>query len=104
MFIQGEAYQESYGKYNAQSTDAHQEYGTSYMQTLAAKNNGKVYTPVRDNRNILRLMTAMFSMLMLLPFAFFFKIFVQGPQGWIGFSIASFVIFLIAVVTIDKVQ
>ncbi|GCE31627.1 hypothetical protein KDA_71110 [Dictyobacter alpinus] len=79
-------------------------YGADTSASSASTNRTeqKIYPPVRDNSNVLRILVAFLSILMLLLFGLFFMLIIGGPNAWIG--IASTTLFLIAVVTIDKVQ
>jgi uncharacterized membrane protein len=75
------------------------------VQRLRQETAGKVYPqPKQLDKNILRMVMAVISMLMLVIFAFLFVIVVGGSTGWISFAIASFIVFLIATVAIDKVK
>lgn len=94
----------SYGAYEMQSASEHQEYEMSSFQKQDKVANEKIRAPKRDMRNIYRFILAITSMLMLIPFALLFVVFMGGPQGWIGFAIAACAIFLIAVVAIDKIE
>ena len=116
----------SYGQYNEQQAYSQQQYDTSYgrpskgetldddfvdavseriVQRLRQETLGKVYPqPQTFDKNILRIALALISMAILVLFAFLFVFVVGGSTGWISFAIGSFIIFLIAVVTIDKVK
>lgn len=98
------AHQSSYGAYEGQQAEVHQEYETTYTQEQRDGGSGKIPAPRRDMRNMYRLTLAIMSMLMLIPFALLFVVFVGGSQGWICFGIAAAAIFLISVVAIDKIQ
>ncbi len=75
------------------------------VQRLRQETAGKVYPqPQQLDKNILRMVMAVISMLMLIFFAFLFVIVLGGSTGWISFAIASFIVFLIAAVAIDKVK
>ncbi|GHO58804.1 hypothetical protein [Ktedonobacter robiniae] len=94
----------SYGVYEMQSASEHQEYEMSSFQKPDSVANEKLRAPRRDMQNIYRFILAITSMLMLIPFALLFMVFMGGAQGWIGFGIAAIAIFLIAVVAIDKIE
>ena len=75
------------------------------VQRLRQETAGKVYPQQKQlDKNILRMVMAVISMLILVLFAFLFVIVVGGSTGWISFAIGSFIIFLIAAVAIDKVK
>ncbi len=80
------------------------------VQRLRQETAGKVYPqPKQLDKNILSMVMAVISMLMLVFFAFLFVIFVGGTTGWISFAIAGCVIcliaaFSIAAVAVDKVK
>ena len=75
------------------------------VQRLRLDTAGKVYPqPQQFDKNILRIILALISMVILVLFAFLFVIVVGGSTGWISFAIGSFIVFLIAAVTIDKVK
>ena len=112
----------NYGRYTAQSY-SQQEYEPSYVppqglddsfadavaervvQRLRQEPLGNVYhqAPVRD-KNMLRLITAVFFILMFIPFAFFFLIVVGGMGGWIAFGFVGFTIFVTIFVLLDKIK
>jgi len=113
----------NYGRYTAQSY-TQQEYEPPYasspqgfdenfadavaervVQRLRQEPIGKVYTqpPTRD-KNILRLIAAVIFTFMFFPVAFLFLIMIGGVGGLVGFCIAGFTIFVLAVVVIDKIK
>ncbi|HJT58200.1 MAG TPA: hypothetical protein VJ761_16975 [Ktedonobacteraceae bacterium] len=96
----------SYGGYQGNQTHAHQYYDPSYEQPIRERlgAGGKVYPEPRDNKNMFRLGIFLISMGMLLVCALLFVFFLGGSGGWISFIVAAFVIFLIAVVTLDKIK
>ena len=75
------------------------------VQRLRQEPIGKVYSqpPTRD-KNMLRLITAVFFILMFIPFAFFFLIMVGGMGGWIAFGFVGFTIFVTIFVLLDKIK
>jgi hypothetical protein len=91
-------------EHNDDQTYARQHYETFYEQSLREGAGEKVYVPIRDNKNILRFVLAVFAMVMLLMLAILFIFSLGGTGGWISFCAASLVIFLIAVVAIEKMQ
>jgi hypothetical protein len=116
----------TYGQYEGNQAFTQQQYETPYgqpphnetidddfvetvaqriAQRLGQGAAGKVYPqPQPFDKNVLRIALAVISMLMLVLFAFLFVIMVGGTGGWISFGIASFTIFLIATVAIDKIK
>jgi hypothetical protein len=75
------------------------------VQRLRQGTAGKVYPQPRQlDKNLLRIALAIISLSLLVLFAFLFVIVVGGSTGWVSFAIGSFVVFLIAVVTIDKIK
>lgn len=73
---------------------------------LAAQGvSGKVHAPPQTyDKNVLRIILAVISMLMLVLLAFLLVIVVGGTAGWISFCAASFAVFVIAAVALDKVK
>jgi uncharacterized BrkB/YihY/UPF0761 family membrane protein len=75
------------------------------VQRLRMDSANKIYPqPQQHDKNVLRAILAIVSILLLLPFAFLFVIMVGGTTGWLSFSVACLTIFIIAVVAIDKVK
>ena len=113
-----------YGRYSGQSY-AQQEYEPPYaspspqgvdtdfadvvaervVQRLREDKSGKIYpqTQSRD-KNILRIVIAFVSILLFFPFAFLFLIMVGGTAGWISFAGVGFTIFVLSLVTLDKIK
>jgi hypothetical protein len=126
MTPQHEQSSSTYGRYEDQQTYAPQGYETPnrqsskgqtldddfvdavserIVQRLRQETAGKVYPqPQQFDKNILRVGLALISMAILVLFAFLFVFVVGGATGWISFAIGGFIIFLIAVVAIDKVK
>jgi hypothetical protein len=96
----------NYGRYEGGQADTRQYYDTSYEQPLreGPGAGGKVYPEPHDSKNMFRLGIFLISMVTLLICAFLFIFFLGGTGGWISFVVAAFVIFLIAVVTVDKIK
>ncbi len=65
---------------------------------------GKVYPPLSDNRNILRLIWFGVAMVALLAFAGICLVAVGGTPGWIGFIAAAFTIMVIASTAISSIK
>jgi hypothetical protein len=126
MMPEQERSSSTYGRYEEHQAYTQQQYETPYgqpqkgeavdgdfveavadriVQRLRQETAGKVYPQPRQlDKNILRMGMAVISMLMLVFFALLFVIVVGGTSGWISFAIGSFIVFLIAVVAIDKVK
>lgn len=126
MTPQQEQSSSTYGHYEEQQAYTQQRYETPYRQTskvealddefvdavserivqrLRQETAGKVYPqPQQFDKNMLRTVLALISMVILVLFAFLFVIVVGGSTGWISFAIGSFILFLIAAVAIDKVK
>jgi hypothetical protein len=96
----------TYGGYEGNQAHAHQYYDPSYEQPLkeGPGAGGKVYPEPRDSKNLFHLAIFLISMVTLLLCAVLFIFFLGGTGGWISFAVAAFVIFLIAVVTMDKIK
>jgi|SRR5579859_3248554 len=94
----------AYGRYEGDQAYTHQQYQNSYEQPLRGEPVGKVYPPLYDNKNMLRLIVFAIAMATLLAFAVLCLVFVGGMGGWISFCAASLAIFIIAVVAIDKIK
>jgi hypothetical protein len=94
-----------YGKYEGNQAYAHQ-YETSYEQPLKEGTGagGKVYPQPGDNKNMFTLLMFVIAMVTLLLCAVLFIFFLGGTGGWIGFVVAAGVIFLVAVVAIEKIK
>jgi hypothetical protein len=94
----------TYGGYEGNQAYAHQQFETPYQQPLQEGPAAKVYAPVHDNRNMIRLMTFVVAMATLIVLAFLCLIVVGGTGGWVSFCAGSFAIFVMAVVAIDKIK
>jgi hypothetical protein len=95
----------TYGRYEGnQASSAYQHSETTYEQELREGPVGKVYPLPRDNKNVLRFALAVIAMVMLLLFGLLFVVFIGGTGGWISFAAASFAIFIIAAVGLDKIR
>ena len=96
----------TYGGYEGNQAHAHQYYDPSYEQPLREGSGagGKVYPEPRNSKNMFVLAIFLISMVTLLLCAVLFIFFLGGTGGWISFAVAAFVIFLIAVVTMDKIK
>jgi len=94
----------TYGRYEGNQADAYQQFETSYQQPLLEERAAKVYVPVHDNRNILRLIAFAIAMVTLIVLAVLCLVLVGGTGGWISFCAASLTIFITAAVAIDKIK
>lgn len=96
--------EQTYGGYEGSQTYGDQHYHSLYEQQLRDGTAGKVYPAAADNKNMLRLLTFVVAMIFLIAFAVLCLLFVGGTGGWISFAVAAFVIFVTAVVAIDKIK
>jgi hypothetical protein len=94
----------TYGGYEGSQMYSDQHYDASYEQPLRSGAAGKVYPAPSDNKNVLRLLTFVVAMVFLVIFAIICLLAFGGTGGWISFSVAAFVIFVTAVVAIDKIK
>jgi fatty acid desaturase len=100
--VQGPA-EPIYGGYEGNQTTS-QRYEMSYKQASNEEVAGKVYPQPHDNKNVLRFALAVIAMIMLLLFGLLFVAFIGGVTGWVSFAVASFAIFIIAVVGIQNIH
>ena len=77
---------------------------SSYEQPLREESREKVYPPVSDNKNMLRLLWFVVAMVALLAFAGICLVVVGGTPGWISFIAASFTIMVIASTAISNIK
>ena len=75
-----------------------------YEQPLREEPREKVYPPVSDNKNMLRLLWFVVAMVALLAFAGICLVVVGGTPGWISFVAASFTIMVIASTAISNIK
>ena len=68
------------------------------------ESGGKVYPPLSDNKNTLRLIWFVVAMVALLAFAVVCLVVVGGTAGWISFCAASFTIMVIASTAISGIK
>ena len=73
-------------------------------QPLREEPGGKVYPPLSDNKNMLRLLWFGVVMVALLVFAVICLVIVGGTTGWISFIAAAFTIMLIASTAISTIK
>jgi uncharacterized membrane protein len=94
----------TYGRYEGDQTYTQQSYEPSFEHSLGDRPGEKVYPVLPSNKNLFRLIIFFSAMVMILVCALLFIFFMGGTGGWIGFIVAAGVIFLISVVTIEKIQ
>jgi hypothetical protein len=107
MMPQREAYEQAgstYGGYEGNQADAHQQFETYDPQLLQEERVAKVYVPAHDNKNMLRLIAFAIAMVTLIVLAVLCLILVGGTGGWISFCAASLAIFIMACVAIDRIK
>jgi hypothetical protein len=92
-----------YGRYEGEQASARQQYETSYEQSQSGL-SAKVYPVPRDNKNMYLFAIFIISMVMLLIFALLAIFFIGGSGGWISLIVIASIIFLLAVVAIDKIK
>ncbi len=66
--------------------------------------DGKIHPQQTPDKNVLRIIMAIISMLLFFPFAFFFLIMIGGVSGLVGFCIVGFTIFVTVLVVLDKIK
>lgn len=93
-----------YGKYKEDQSFAHRTEWSSEAQLARETSGEKVYPQPHNHKNMYRLGMFLIAMVMLLICAFLFIFFFGGTGGWVSFIVAAFVIFLITVVAIDKIE
>ena len=94
----------THGSYQGGQQDARQRDAISYEQPLREEPEGKVYPPLSDNKNMLRLIWFAVAMVALLAFAVVCLVIVGGTAGWISFCAASFTIMVIASTAITAMK
>jgi len=96
----------TYGRYEGDQAFARQHYETSYEQPLRGGSGEKVYPSqsLLENKNLLRLLVFVISMVTLIAFGVLCRVFGGGTGGWISVGAACLAIFIIAAVTIDKIK
>ena len=75
-----------------------------HEQPLREEPGEKVYPPVSDNKNMLRLVWFGIAMVALLAFAVICLVIVGGTPGWISFIAAAFTIMVIASTAISTIK
>ena len=94
----------TYGRYEGEREYGYQQAETSYQQPLREGPVDKLYVPIRDNTNMLRLIMFVMAMVALIVFAVICLLIVGGTGGWISFCAACGAVFLIAVMAIEKIK
>ena len=94
----------TYGSYEGNQTFARNSDERTGAQPLNEARGEKVYPELHDHKNMFRLGMFVIAMVTLLLCAALFIFFLGGTGGWVSFIVAAFVIFLITVVAIDKIQ
>jgi len=94
----------TYGSYLGGQQDARQHDAIFYEPPLREEPGGKVYPPLSDNKNMLRLLWFVVAMVALLAFAVVCLVVVGGTAGWISFCAASFTIMVIASTAISAIK
>ena len=94
-----------YGRYEGNQAFARSSEEQADAQPLREAREEKVYPPPpTDRKNMLRLSMFVMAMVTLLLCAVLCIFFLGGTGGWISLSVAAFVIFLVTVVAIDKIE
>lgn len=75
-----------------------------YEQPMREEQGWKMYQPLSDNKNSLRLIWFVVSMVALLAFAGICLVAVGGTPGWISFIAASVTIMVIASTAISNIK
>jgi|SRR5581483_9109801 len=94
----------SYGRYEGNQVHAGQKTEFSYKQSPGADSMAKVYPLPPDRKNLFRFSLVVLAMAMILILAGICLLIVGGTGGWVSFISVSFIVFLIAVVAIEKIQ
>lgn len=100
----GEPAGSSYGRYEGNQIYAGQQRESSYEQSQSAESLAKVYPLPPDRKNLFRFLLVVLAMVMILVLAGICLLIVGGTGGWISFIAVSFIVFLITVASIDKIQ
>jgi hypothetical protein len=94
----------SYGRYEGNQEFSQRSDWRSDNPIHRETTGEKVYPQQYNRKNMFRLGMFMVAMIMLLLFALLFIFFLGGTGGWISFCVAAGVIFLLAVIVIDKIE
>jgi amino acid transporter len=93
----------TYGRYEGEQVSARQHYETSYEQAPGGL-SAKVYPMPRDNKNMYSFAIFVISIALLLFFALLAIFVIGGTGGWVSLIVIASIIFLLAVVVIDKMK
>lgn len=93
-----------YKGYQEEQVYARQEDGPLQGGTERVSQGEKVYAPRQTSANMLRFALTMAALATLLLIALFCLLSGAGEAAWIGFGIASFGIFLLVAVALDKIR
>jgi hypothetical protein len=94
----------SYGRYEGNQSSTHQQFEASYNQSTHGDAVGKIYPSTRDNKNLYRLLVFITAILAIFLFAILAIFFIGGTGGWVSIIVVAFIIFLMSVVVVDKIQ
>lgn len=94
----------TYGKYEGEAAYAYQQFESPYQRPLREEPASKLYPPVPDDKNVLRLIAFGMTLAALIACAVICLIIVGGTGGWISFCAACLTIFIVGVVAIDKIK
>ena len=94
----------TYGSYEGNQTFPRHYDERAGAQPLKDARGEKVYPELHDHKNMFRLGMFVIAMVTLLLCAVLFVFFLGGTGGWVSFVVAAFAIFLVTVVSIDKIQ
>lgn len=93
----------TYGRYEGEQASARQQYENSYEQSQGGL-SAKVYPMPRDNKNMYRFAVFIISIAVLILFALLTIFFIGGTGGWVSLIVIASILFLLAVVAIDKIK
>jgi hypothetical protein len=93
----------TYGAYEGEPATAGQQYEPSYNQSQD-RESAKVYPTPRSNKNTYILAIFITSLIVMIVFAILALIFFTGAGAWVSLIVIASIIFLLAVVVIDKLK
>jgi|SRR5579883_682387 hypothetical protein len=94
----------SYGRYEGNQIYADQPGASSYERAQSADSLAKVYPLPPERKNLFRFLLVVLAMVTILVLAGICLLLVGGTGGWVSFIAVSFIVFLISVVALDKIQ
>ena len=94
----------SYGRYEGNQSSTRQQFETSYDQSAQRDAAEKIYPSARDNKNLYRLLVFITAIVAIFLFAILAIFFIGGTGGWVSIIVVAFLIFLMSVVVVDKIQ